>query len=106
MRAFIAPSGACAWCGEPIPAKPPGQPGPERTYCSHACRQAAYEARHPLGSRTLAEAGIEDVSLLELLAAAGIEAPSVVAMLAESHGPVGLDDFYLLDALADAGVAT
>lgn len=48
--------------------------------------------------------GLPDVSLLDLLAQAGIEAPSIVGMLAESDGPLGPDDFGLLDALVAAGV--
>jgi hypothetical protein len=68
MRAISPPTGRCAVCGVELPAKPPGQPGPAPSYCSHAHRQAAYIARRPLAWRFCRDHGIEPVSLADELA--------------------------------------
>ncbi len=73
MRALSPPTGACAVCGEPVRVKRPGEPGPAASYCSHACRQRAYERRHPLGWRLLAELGLEDLSLADMLRELGVD---------------------------------
>ena len=64
----VAPDRRCPIDGTPLQR---GERGPWPTYCSHACRQKAYEQRHryPLGAVTLATWGIDDVSLLSMLTA-------------------------------------
>lgn len=48
-----------------------GKRGPLGTYCSNACRQAAYRHRHPLGERFLRDLGLPTdlahISLMEML---------------------------------------
>ena len=68
----------CLACGEPLPPKPPGQPGPLRSYCCANCRVVAFRRRHrrSLGEATLREWGIpERPSLLERLREQGTRGP-------------------------------
>lgn len=62
----------CAVCDRPLRRKRPGEPGPAPTYCSHACRQVMYRARHPLGWKLIAEMGLPDHSPPEMLRQAGV----------------------------------
>jgi hypothetical protein len=59
----------CAACATPLRAKRVGEPGPPPIYCSHACRQRAYERRHGYGVALLRAWGLSDPALTELLAA-------------------------------------
>ena len=52
MNDSTPPTKTCERCGATLP--PPGATGNPRRYCSGACRQAAYGARHP--ERVLANA--------------------------------------------------
>jgi hypothetical protein len=54
--------GVCAVCRRRLRPKRPGEPGPTKVYCSHACRQTRYRQRP--GDRAVAELGLRPVDLL------------------------------------------
>jgi hypothetical protein len=57
----------CAVCRRPLPPKPPGEPGPAKTYCGGGCRQEQWRRRHPLGWRMIRELGLPDRSPLAMM---------------------------------------
>jgi hypothetical protein len=60
--------GVCPVCGRRFARAQTGRP---RIYCGDRCKVAHFRGTHPLGSQLIREMGIEDLSLLQLLAEAG-----------------------------------
>ena len=62
--------GTCTVCRRRFMRAEVGRP---RITCSHACRQALYRQRHPLGWRMIAELDLPDRDPLAMLRQAGVD---------------------------------
>ena len=50
LRNTTKPEATCAWCSKPIQSAGRGRP---RKYCSHSCRQRAYEQRNNVSGTSI-----------------------------------------------------